>query len=71
MINVSPELAKIADEINALSPAAQVRLAADLIEKQRFDTALILLERIVAELTLVTMTRRRAGLTGGAEGAPR
>ncbi len=64
MSAVSPAVQSIADQINALTPAAQLRLAADLIEARKLDTALILVERIALELRLVTAATGRAAQTG-------
>lgn len=53
-------LQSIADEIRALTPANQLRLAADLIEKQQFDLAHTIASVVVNELGLVaTIVRPR------------
>lgn len=52
---VTPTLESIASEIRALTPANQLRLAADLIEKQKFDLAHTIASTVVGELALVAM----------------
>lgn len=46
------ELAALAGEVNALTPPDRLRLAADLLQLGRGQTALIIIRRIADELQL-------------------
>lgn len=50
------EVQRIFEEIKKLEPADRIRLAADLLERQRPALALSLLERTVAELRALKAT---------------
>ncbi len=63
---MSPEVKAIADEIKALSPAAQLRLAADLIEARQFTVAQPIVSRIGEELDFLLIASR-AARTGSKE----
>lgn len=61
-------LEALAEEIKALSPPDQLRLAADLMERKRGDVAHIIIERISIELGAVIAEQklaRRAAPSGG------
>jgi len=54
----------LAAEINALSPPARLRLAADLMEIGQGSTALPIIQRVAGELSLVLLRARAAVETG-------
>ncbi len=63
MSDIKPEVQAIADGILALSPAGQLRLAADLIESRNLSVAKSIVDRIAGELALVTMVGRQVGMS--------
>jgi hypothetical protein len=48
--NMSPEQKQIADDIAAMAPADQLRLAAMLLDSRRMALALAIVERVSLEL---------------------
>jgi hypothetical protein len=72
MANVSPKVQAIADEIEALTPAARLRLAADLIESKNFSVAHSIVRKIADELQMVEFVQKRAAsLPNGSDEAPK
>lgn len=56
------EIQALADKVNALSPPVRLRLAADLMERQRADTALLIIKRVADELQLALLMARGESL---------
>jgi hypothetical protein len=56
------ELQALADKVNALPPPQRLRLAADLMERKRSSTALLIIRRVAYEVELALL------LAGGPRG---